>query len=165
MWKLLYCDSVGKIGSVGLLVLRLVMGAAFMHHGWGKIQNPMGWMGPEATMPAILQALAAISEFGGGLVLIAGLLTRLGSLGITSVMVVALATVHLKLGHPFVAAKGGPSYELPAVYLACAIMFLLLGPGKFSLDALLFGKLLGQQDTGQDNVQPSLVTPIQRKPE
>ena len=83
MWKLLYCDSVGKIGSVGLLVLRLVMGAAFMHHGWGKIQNPMGWMGPEATMPAILQALAAISEFGGGLALIAGLLTRLGSLGIT----------------------------------------------------------------------------------
>ena len=165
MWHLFYCDTVGKIGSVGLLLLRLVMGVAFMHHGWGKIQNPMGWMGPEASMPAILQALAAISEFGGGMALIAGLLTRLGSLGITSVMVVALATVHLKMGHPFVAAKGGPSYELPTVYLACAIMFLLLGPGKFSLDALLFGKLLGQQDTGQDNVQPSLVTPIQRKPE
>ncbi|MGA2257540.1 MAG: DoxX family protein [Thermoguttaceae bacterium] len=164
MWHLLYCDTVGRIGSVGLLVLRLVMGAAFMHHGWSKIQNPMGWMGPEASMPAILQALAAISEFGGGLALIAGLLTRLGSLGITSVMVVALATVHLKLGHPFVAAKpGGPSYELPAVYLACAVMFLLLGPGRFSLDALLFGKLLGPQETGQNDVQSSsLVTPTRR---
>ncbi len=167
MWHLFYCDTVGRIGSVGLLLLRLVMGVAFMHHGWSKIQNPMGWMGPEASMPAILQALAAISEFGGGLALIAGLLTRLGSLGITSVMVVALATVHLKLGHPFVAAKsGGPSYELPAVYLACAVMFLLLGPGKFSLDALLFGKLLGQQNTGRNDVQSSsLVTPTRRKAE
>ena len=164
MWHLLYCDTVGRIGSVGLLLLRLVMGVAFMHHGWSKIQNPMGWMGPEATMPAILQALAAISEFGGGLALIAGLLTRLGSLGITSVMVVALATVHLRLGHPFVAAKGGPSYELPAVYLACAIMFFILGPGKFSLDALVFGKLLGRSEAGPNEIKP-LVTPSRRKAE
>ncbi len=163
MRKVMYCESVGPIGSVGLLLLRLVMGVAFVLHGWGKIQNPMGWMGPEATMPAILQALAAISEFGGGLALIAGLLTRLASLGITSVMVVALATVHLPMEHPFVAAKGGPSFELPAVYLACAIMLFILGPGKFSLDALVFGKLLGPSEAGQNEAAtPSPVTPTRR---
>ena len=138
MRRLLYCDSVGRVGSVGFLLLRLVMGAAFMHHGWSKIQNPMAWMGPEASMPAILQALAAISEFGGGLALIVGLLTRLATLGIIGVMVTALATVHLPKGHPFVSQKG-PSYELAAVYLACAILFFLVGPGRLSLDALLFG--------------------------
>jgi putative oxidoreductase len=139
------------------------MGVAFVLHGWGKIQNPMGWMGPEASMPAVLQALAAISEFGGGLALIAGLLTRLASLGITSVMVVALATVHLPMEHPFVAAKGGPSFELPAVYLACAIMLFILGPGKFSLDALVFGKLLGPSEAGQNEAAtPSPVTPTRR---
>jgi putative oxidoreductase len=137
MRHLFYCDTVGWLGSLGLLALRLVMGAAFLFHGWSKIQNPMGWMGPEATMPAVLQALAAIAEFGGGMALIAGLLTRLATLGIACVMVVALATVHLPMGHPFV-GKGGPSFELPAVYLACAVLFLLLGPGRFSLDALLF---------------------------
>ena len=113
------------------------MGAAFILHGWGKIQNPMGWMGPEAPVPGILQALAAIAEFGGGMALILGLLTRLASLGITSVMVVALAMVHLPSGHPFVNPKG-PSFELPAVYLVCAVLFFLLGPGRVSLDALLF---------------------------
>jgi putative oxidoreductase len=138
-----YCETVGRLGSAGLLVLRLVMGTAFVLHGWSKIQNPLGWMGPDAVMPGILQALAAVSEFGGGIALVFGLLTRLASLGIAAVMVVALATVHLPLGQPFVSRSGGPSFELPAVYLACAIALLLLGPGRCSLDALLFRQPLG----------------------
>ncbi|NLY03052.1 MAG: DoxX family protein [Rhodopirellula sp.] len=139
MRYLFYCDSVGRIGSVGLLVLRLVMGAAFVLHGWPKIQNPFGWMGPEAPFPGILIALAALAEFGGGLALIVGLLTRLASLGIISTMVVAIGMVHVPKGDPFV-SQGGASWELAAVYLACAILFLLLGPGRVSLDAVLFGK-------------------------
>jgi len=62
-----YTDTVGRLGSVGLLLLRLVVGAAFLFHGWPKIQNPFGWMGPEAPMPGILLALAALAEFGGGI--------------------------------------------------------------------------------------------------
>ncbi|HBO44014.1 MAG TPA: DoxX family protein [Planctomycetaceae bacterium] len=136
---LFYCDTVGALGSIGLLLLRLVMGAAFILHGWPKIQDPFGWMGPEAAMPAVLLALAALAEFGGGIALILGLLTRLATLGIGSVMVVAIGVVHLPQGHPFV-SKGGHSYELAAVYLACALLFLLLGPGRYSLDALVFGR-------------------------
>ena len=143
-----YCDTVGPIGSTGLLLLRLVMGAAFMFHGWPKIQSPLSWMGPQATMPGFLQLLAALSEFGGGMALIAGLLTRLASLGITGVMVVALVTVHLPHGDPFVSKTGGPSCELAAVYLACAVLFLLVGPGRLSLDALLFSRPLGSSRKG-----------------
>ena len=31
--------------SVGLLLMRLIAGFGFILHGWGKIQNPFGWMG------------------------------------------------------------------------------------------------------------------------
>jgi putative oxidoreductase len=47
--------------------------------------------------------------------------------------------VHLPHGDPFVGKPGQASFEPAAGYLACAILFLLLGPGRFSLDALLFG--------------------------
>ena len=66
-------------GAVGLLVLRLVAGSALMLHGWPKIQNPFGWMPPQSPVPGILQALAALSEFGGGLALILGLLTPIAA--------------------------------------------------------------------------------------
>jgi putative oxidoreductase len=143
MRHLFYCDTVGRIGSVSLLLLRLVMGVAFLFHGWPKIQNPMAWMGPDAPVPGFLQFLAALAEFGGGMALIVGLLARLASLGIATNMVVAIGMVHLPLGDPFVGKPGGPSYEPAAVYLACAILFVLLGPGRFLLDALLFGEPAG----------------------
>jgi putative oxidoreductase len=138
MKRILYHVSSDWPASVGLLTLRLAVGAAFVLHGWPKIQAPMNWMGPDATMPGWLLALAAISEFGGGIALILGLFTRLFAFGLVCTMAVAAFQVHIAAGHPFV-AQGGPSYELAVVYLAASLLFLLAGPGRLSLDALLFG--------------------------
>jgi len=122
--------------AFGLLALRLVAGLAFMFHGWGKIQHPFTWMGPDSSMPHILQSLAALSEFGGGLAWILGLLTPLASLGILCTMAVAVC-VHVSMGAPFVGEHG---FEPALVYLAMALLFMLAGPGAFSLDALIFGR-------------------------
>lgn len=134
----LYGELLSARASVGLLVLRVVMGAAFMFHGYSKIQNPFGWMGSESHVPGIFQALAALSEFGGGLALILGLLTPLAALGIACTMAAAVFMVHVPKGDPFV-GKGG-SYELPLVYFAASVMFMLIGAGKLSLDKLIFGR-------------------------
>ncbi len=123
--------------DIVLLFLRLLCGYAFILHGWGKISNPFHWMGPDAKFPAILQALAAVAEFGGGISLMAGLLTRLGALGIACTMVVAVF-IHRMAGHPFVAATLEPAYELASVYLAVSLLFVVMGPGRFSVDRYLF---------------------------
>jgi putative oxidoreductase len=127
--------------DAGLLLIRLVMGGAFMIHGWGKIQTPFSWMPIGAPIPGFFQFLAAISEFGGGLALILGLLTRLGSLGLVFTMLVASSTHMIMFHDPFVNTTGqGGSFELPLMYFTLALFFVLNGPGKFSLDKVIFGE-------------------------
>ena len=127
--------------AVGLFVLRVVVGAAFAIHGWGKIQSPggmFGW-GTQMGIPPFFQFLAAVAEFAGGLGLVVGLLTPIAAFGIVCTMAVAYYKVGL--GKPFVAMPGTPSFELIAVYFACAFAVLMTGPGAISLDALLIGRL------------------------
>ena len=126
--------------SAGLLLVRLVVGLAFMLHGYGKIQHPFTWMGPDSTMPAILQGLAALSEFGGGLAWMLGLLTPVASVGIACTMAVAAWTHAVVLKDPFVPQGPGGSYELAAVFFCLAVLFLAAGPGRISLDRVIFGE-------------------------
>src|SRR5207245_5587211 len=101
MRTLLYPPFLRGRGAVGLLVLRLVTGAAFILHGWPKIQNAFHWMDPAdgpAPVPGFLQALAALSEFGGGIALILGFLTPLAALGIACTMITAISMVHIPAG-------------------------------------------------------------------
>jgi putative oxidoreductase len=125
--------------SVGLLVLRLVAGLAFMLHGWGKIQHPMSWAGPDSKIPGFFLLLAAISEFGGGLAWMLGLLTPLASFGLLCTMTVAVWMHAVVLGDPF-ASTGKGSYEPASVYGCIALLLILAGPGKLSLDRVVFGQ-------------------------
>lgn len=139
-------------GAVGLLAVRLIFGTALTLHGLQKISSPFGWMGPDAPVPGVLQFLAFLSEFGGGIALLFGLLTPLAALGIAFTMAVAMATAHA--AHPFVGAPGSPSKELAASYFGIALLMLLTGPGSLSLDALLFGKQRRVDEPSRDSAAP-----------
>jgi putative oxidoreductase len=130
--------------SLGLLVVRLVAGAALMFHGWPKIQDPLGWMGSE-RYPGWLQAASAIAEFGGGIAFILGLLTPLFSLVLLGNMATAMYEVHYLSGDYFVYVNEPgklyvASWELAALYASISLLLLLAGPGRLSVDACLFGK-------------------------
>jgi len=122
--------------SVGLLVLRLVVGTAFILHGLPKIQNPMHWMGDKVN--PVLQLAAAVAEFGGGIALLVGFLTPFAAALIAVDMIFALALVHLPKGDKFV-NPGGGTFELPLVYFALMLGLIATGPGRYSLDAMLWG--------------------------
>lgn len=136
-----FTEFPSGLKGTALLSVRVVIGAAFILHGWSKMQNPTGWMDGMgmSTVPAFLQVLAALAEFAGGIALILGLLSRVAAFGLVCQMVAALALVHLPRGDPFV-AMGRSSFELPLINLAISFLLVVLGPGRFSLDYLLFGR-------------------------
>lgn len=129
--------------NLGLLILRVIIGLTLMGHGAQKL---FGWFngpglkgfsgGPQrmGLRPALFWAtLAALGEFGGGLLLVLGLLTPLGALGIMGSMFVAITKVHLPKG--FWNSKGG--IEFPLSLWTVAFALGLTGPGIYSLDYLI----------------------------
>ncbi len=129
--------------ELGLLGLRLVVGGLLFGHGAQKLFGWFGGYGLAGTSgffggqlrlrPATFwTALAGLSELGGGLLFAAGLLSPLGSLGIIAAMLMAIILVHW----PRLWATDNGS-EYPLVLLTAAAAVGILGPGAYSLDAVL----------------------------
>jgi putative oxidoreductase len=128
--------------SLGLLVLRLVVGLTLAAHGAQKL---FGWFGGSglAKMTQGMQAqglkpgwfwtaIAILGELGGGLSFALGFLTPLGAAGIFGAMFMAAFKSHWKNG--FWNNKRGLEY--PLALLTASLTIGLTGPGSYSLDAL-----------------------------
>lgn len=127
----------------GLLVLRVVLGLSFLGHGSQKMFGWFGGYGLAGTAgflesigvkpgkPAAF--LAAAAELAGGALVLLGLFTSLGALLIASVMLVAIATVHIKKG--FWNHNGGFEYNLTII--AAVIALASTGPGAYTIQSLL----------------------------
>jgi putative oxidoreductase len=128
--------------SYGILLLRVVAGATLASHGTQKLFGWFGGGGPRGTAgffggmgfraPLAMAVLAGLGETSGVLFAL-GLLTPLAALGMATVMVVAIWTVHWKNG--FFSGNGG--LEFPLLIGTVAVAVAATGPGRFSLDRAL----------------------------
>jgi putative oxidoreductase len=129
--------------NAGLLLVRLILGAAYFAHGTQKLFGWFGGYGLDGTggymeslgfRPGKRYALGAgLCEAGGGLLLALGFLGPVGPALIVVAMAVAIVTVHWKNGF-FATANG---VELPLFGATGAMAIAFAGPGAFSLDFVL----------------------------
>ncbi|MEH1873194.1 DoxX family protein [Nostoc sp.] len=140
--------------GLALLLLRVSLGWLFILHGYPKITHLRRWA-DSLKMPVFLCFLSAVSMLGGGIFLIIGFLTLLATLPILGSMIFAIY-LHITGSKPFVAqdpylipqeqyqgALGQgepPSWEKAFMYCVMLIAIAVLGPGAYSLDALIFGR-------------------------
>ncbi|GAA4358618.1 DoxX family protein [Hymenobacter saemangeumensis] len=131
-----------RFHDFGLLIMRVGLGIMFMVHGYPKITGgPEMWAGLGGVMgqvglgfaPAFWGLLAALAEFGGGLLLALGLGFRLACFGLLVTMIMA-TVMHLSAGDGF----GDYSHALESSFVFLGL--LLAGPGRYSLDERLFGR-------------------------
>src|ERR1700743_928413 len=129
--------------DVGLRILRVVLGLTLAAHGFNKffggarIRGPAAWFESIGMKYGTFQAvIAATTEVSAGLGLAAGLLTPIPAAGFVSLMLVAAWTVHRPNG--FFIVKEGWEYNL--VLAVSAVAVATIGPGKLSLDYLIFGE-------------------------
>ena len=132
---------MSKASDLGLLIIRVGVGAACAAHGAQKLFGSFGGGGIKGTgaffdsagfVPGELNAqLGGLAEFGGGALLALGLATGPAGAAVAGNMVVASST-HAENG--FFNMGGG--YELPATYGLVGAAVALGGPGTWSLDAL-----------------------------
>ena len=102
-------------------------------HGLGKLppsdQLIQGVSGIGFPLPVAFAWAAALSEFVGGLLIAAGLFTRLATLFLALTMGVAAFIVHS--ADPFNVK------EMALLYFASAILLFFTGAGQYSADRLL----------------------------
>jgi putative oxidoreductase len=127
----------------GVTLLRLILGAAMLYHGWSKV-IPQGGFHHGNTFAALdhyrhyvaglglprwLAYVSAFTEFAGGICLLLGLFTRFFAFLTVINMLVAIVMVDLRGGY------GATEYSLALA--AIALMLLFAGPGKAALDRKL----------------------------
>lgn len=126
-----------KLADAGLALLRIFAGLAMAFaHGINKVPPSEGFTGLVESLgfpaPGLFAWLAGISEFFGGLLMAAGLLTRPAALMVLGTMFVAAFISHA--GDPF------GEREMALLFMFSALFFTMAGGGRYSIDAFLRDK-------------------------
>ena len=142
----------GKAVNVALLILRIGIGVMFLLHGgpklaggtakWAELGGAMGNLGITFA-PTFWGFCAALAEFGGGIALILGVLTRPAAAMMAFTMLVA-TVLHLKMGDGVMGASHAIEDGIVFVFL------IISGAGAYSIDGLIGKALCGKSCCGGD---------------
>lgn len=132
-----YAETLSRLKDLPLLLLRLVLAYGFYKPAMAKMEDISAIAGWFESMgipfPTLNAYLATYTEFSGFILLALGLATRIITIPLMIVMLVAIKTVHW--GNGFEAGDNG--FEIPLYYLLMLFTLLVFGPGRVSLDHVI----------------------------
>ena len=113
--------------------LRAAVGVIFIVHGYGKFGSEgfIGWMGSMGISPEFAMIIAA-GELVPGILLIIGVVSRISAAILAAIMVGAIFVIK-----EAAALTGDGGVELDLVLLAACLVFMVMGPGRISLAAVI----------------------------
>ena len=139
-----YFLKEGLLVNLGLLILRLAIGAMMIHHGQEKLADPQvfadNYVIPlHIPFPLFFANVAGYSEVIGSWMLILGIFSPLGAMALMGTMTVA--------AYHHILFSGLNIYvlELVVLYLGGSLALLLAGPGRFSFDAGIVQDLISRE--------------------
>ena len=144
-WGTLLTANNAAMIDWAILIGRVAIGVCFVIHALGKLgvvgpgnmEGFVAWLADLGVpMPHIQARLAMLSELTGGSLLALGLMTRPACLLLIFTMAMAGRIGHRGAGYLITNDPPGAEYTINLAVI-CAV-FALLGPGAFSLDAVLF---------------------------
>lgn len=144
-WNQLMTGTSTSLVDLAVLVGRLFIGVCFVIHGLGKLglvgtgnmQGFVEWLESMKVPLAPVQArIAMLSEIIGGSLLVVGFMTRPACILLIGTMIVAGRLGHKGAG--YLITNEPPGGEYPINLAAICAVFLLIGPGFYSLDRIIF---------------------------
>ncbi len=134
----------GWLQPVLLLIIRGWWGWSFFLTGKGKLLNlektTAFFTDLGLPLPKLNAIMAGSTECFGGLLLLLGLGSRLASVPLIFTMVVAYVTADNEALHAIFSDPDKFTGATPFLFLLACVIVFAFGPGKLSLDALLFKK-------------------------
>ncbi len=124
-----------KLEDTGLLVARILMPILFIVAGWGKIS---GYAGTQQYMeamgvPGFFLPLTILLEFGGGLAILFGFLTRTTALFTAGFTILTALIFHSNFAEGVNQLMFMKNFSIAGGFLALAVS----GPGAFSIDRII----------------------------
>lgn len=118
-----------------LAILRITIGLLLIYHGYEvfdatTMKSYLEWDDFKSPLGAFLVYAGKGAEFVAGVLLTLGFLTRLGAL----ICIGTLAYITFFVGH----GKFWYEDQHPFMFVLFGVLFFFMGPGKWSLDGLLF---------------------------
>jgi putative oxidoreductase len=124
-------DFFNRLQPLALLVMRVVLGAILIAHGYHKVfggfHHHMDMVG-SIGLPRWMAYLSAGTEFFGGIGVLLGLFTRCFSIAIVTEMAIVIWKIHFKNG-----LTGPGGYEFPLALAAIAFGLICFGGGPWGL--------------------------------